>query len=209
MKFEEPTLRPPVASGYFRVGTVSPKITRSNQHKPPVEMRRRNFKQGINVDENRKRRSRMSNDIGRDKKRKVISHRRSTTSTTKKADINDKKLDTCEGSAKEKLIAFYTEHNPGKLSDVDKTIAKYSGNEMQMFKKLAKKYNVNPAVFGVGSTSSSTTPTTNNTTAAFKAYASDNNAFESLSLTSPKAHQSYGFKQASSDTKGKGRSTIR
>ena len=47
------------------------------------------------------------------------------------------------------LSSFYREKNPGKLAEVDKLLAKYNGNEEQMFRNLAKKYQLDPSVFGV------------------------------------------------------------
>jgi hypothetical protein len=50
------------------------------------------------------------------------------------------------------LFAFYQQHNPSKLSEVDKLLAKYQGKEENMFRNLAKKYNMDPSVFGLSST---------------------------------------------------------
>lgn len=47
------------------------------------------------------------------------------------------------------LVSFYQTHNPAKLGEVDKTLTKYAGKEEQLFINLAKKYNVDPAQFGV------------------------------------------------------------
>ena len=52
-------------------------------------------------------------------------------------------------TARDLLLQFYKEKNPNKVSDVDKLLAKYSGKEDQMFRNLAKKYNLDPSVFGV------------------------------------------------------------
>merc|ERR1712238_529739 len=51
---------------------------------------------------------------------------------------------------REILTAFYQEYNPTKVSEVDKLLNKYNGNEEQMFRNLAKKYNVDPSIFGPG-----------------------------------------------------------
>jgi hypothetical protein len=40
----------------------------------------------------------------------------------------------------ERLIALYSVHNPEKLADVDRTVAKYASKEDKLLKKLAKKY---------------------------------------------------------------------
>ncbi len=50
---------------------------------------------------------------------------------------------------KEILVAFYNKYNPSKVSEVDKFLTKYSGKEEQMFRNLAKKYNVDPSLFGI------------------------------------------------------------
>ncbi len=41
---------------------------------------------------------------------------------------------------RQKLIDFYTEHKPEKLNTVDKVLAKYVGQEDELFKDLEKKY---------------------------------------------------------------------
>ncbi|OQS07939.1 hypothetical protein THRCLA_00071, partial [Thraustotheca clavata] len=40
------------------------------------------------------------------------------------------------------LIAFYTQYNPSKLSDVDNVLLKYRGKEEKLFKNLETKYHV-------------------------------------------------------------------
>lgn len=50
---------------------------------------------------------------------------------------------------RELLTAFYQEKNPAKVAEVDKLLAKYQGNEAQLFRNLAKKYNLDPSVFGL------------------------------------------------------------
>lgn len=50
---------------------------------------------------------------------------------------------------RELLVQFYQQHNPTKLSEVDKTLAKYRGKEQQLFANLGKKYNV-PVPGGLG-----------------------------------------------------------
>ena len=52
-------------------------------------------------------------------------------------------------SAREMLTAFYQEKNPSKLSEVDRNLAKYYGKEEDLFRNLAKKYNVPLAAFGL------------------------------------------------------------
>ena len=47
------------------------------------------------------------------------------------------------------LTQFYQTHNPSKVGEVDKLLTKYKGKEEQLFVNLAKKYNLDPAQFGV------------------------------------------------------------
>lgn len=47
------------------------------------------------------------------------------------------------------LMQFYQQHNPTKLGEVDKVLVKYRGNEEQLFRNLAKKYNLDPSAFGL------------------------------------------------------------
>ncbi|CAH0482672.1 unnamed protein product [Peronospora belbahrii] len=60
---------------------------------------------------------------------------------------------------REKLIAFYQQHNPAKLSSVDATLEKYRGREDQLFAMLEQKYvkktltAPTPGGFGIPSTS--------------------------------------------------------
>jgi hypothetical protein len=52
-------------------------------------------------------------------------------------------------SPRELLTAFYQQYNAAKISDVEKLLAKYQGKEEHMFRQLAKKYNLDPSVFGL------------------------------------------------------------
>jgi hypothetical protein len=61
-------------------------------------------------------------------------------------------------SPRDILLSFYQAHNPSKLGEVDKTLAKYAGKEELMFLNLARKYNVDPAMFGVNGCNSTATP---------------------------------------------------
>lgn len=47
------------------------------------------------------------------------------------------------------LLQFYQQKNPSKISEVDKVLQKYRGNEEQLFRNLAKKYSMDPSVFGL------------------------------------------------------------
>lgn len=156
--------------------------------------RKKNYKKGIDIASNRKKRSRASADLGRERKRIALQKLRSNTC---KEHAVETKPDSCEkkytGSAKEKLIAFYTDHNQSKLGDVDKTLAKYAGKEEQLFMNLAKRYDASPSIFGDA-------PTTE--TGAFKSNSNANNTFSSVAST-----RAIGFGSFSQTSKGK-RSTI-
>ena len=54
-------------------------------------------------------------------------------------------------SPREILTAFYQQKNPNKVSEVDKLLQKYAGKEEQLFRNLAKKYQLDPAFFGISS----------------------------------------------------------
>merc|ERR1719231_866629 len=45
-------------------------------------------------------------------------------------------------SHRERLIAFYRQHNPAMLDKTDAILAKYRGHEEVLFHKLARKYAV-------------------------------------------------------------------
>eukprot|EP00978_Attheya_sp_CCMP212_P039637 scaffold207977_cov55-Attheya_sp.AAC.1 len=50
---------------------------------------------------------------------------------------------------REMLVAVYQQYNPAKVSEVDKLLAKYKNKEEHLFINLAKKYNLDPSMFGV------------------------------------------------------------
>lgn len=54
-------------------------------------------------------------------------------------------------TARDLLLQFYQEKNPSKVAEVDKLLTKYHGNEEQMFRNLAKKYQLDCSVFGISS----------------------------------------------------------
>ncbi len=54
-------------------------------------------------------------------------------------------------SARELLIEFYRNHNPAKVEEADRLLEKYHGNEEALFRNLAKKYNLDPSIFGLTS----------------------------------------------------------
>ena len=59
---------------------------------------------------------------------------------------------------RERLVAFYAAHNPGKkdAAEIDATLARYKGREGALFRKLEKKYGVGR--FAVGATAGSASP---------------------------------------------------
>jgi hypothetical protein len=52
-------------------------------------------------------------------------------------------------AARDMLTAFYQKYNPAKVAEVDRLLEKYKGSEELMFRNLAKKYNLDPATFGL------------------------------------------------------------
>lgn len=50
---------------------------------------------------------------------------------------------------KEILIQFYQQHNPSKIGEVDKLLAKYAGYEETLLRNLARKYNMDERLFGL------------------------------------------------------------
>jgi hypothetical protein len=59
-------------------------------------------------------------------------------------------------SSKERLMEFYKKYNPTKVDEVESLLEKYSGQETELFSRLAKKYNVDPSTFGLDVTESTT-----------------------------------------------------
>ena len=56
-----------------------------------------------------------------------------------------------ESSHRHRLHAFYTKHNPDKLSSLDETLQKYAGREDELFARLEAKYGTQyPAPIGNG-----------------------------------------------------------
>jgi hypothetical protein len=43
-------------------------------------------------------------------------------------------------SHRRKLVAFYKQHNPSKVHDVDKVLSRYVGQEALLFEDLERKY---------------------------------------------------------------------
>ena len=181
--------------------------------KETVEKRRKSYKRSINSEANRKHRSSVSKDVRRVKKEKVITlHRTEVNSRSIDSENNQgSKRVMYTGSAREKMIKFYYDHNPSKLDSVDTTLEKYALREEELLKNLAKRYNVDPRVFGVGESSTAFTSTAGG---AFASYAGITRVTFG-SLATPKAEaQSNGFgfgscKQTPSDNHiGKKRTTI-
>eukprot|EP00924_Labyrinthula_sp_SR-Ha-C_P002099 snap_masked-scaffold_19-processed-gene-0.6-mRNA-1 protein AED:1.00 eAED:1.00 QI:0/0/0/0/1/1/2/0/1289 len=90
---------------------------------------------------------------------------------------------------RQKLVDFYTKHNPGKLSSVDSTLAKYKGKEQELFQKLEKKYgsvaNTNSGGFSFSNFG------TSNSTSGGGAFGSQQNTFASFSTNSSNAFSSF------------------
>ena len=89
-------------------------------------------------------------------------------------------------SPRDLLVAFYQTHNPAKIGEVDKTLTKYAGREELLFLNLAKKYNVDPAQFGV----SASPPAAPSATSGFgsspaPAFGSQSQGFGAPSFGSP------------------------
>ncbi|TDH67043.1 hypothetical protein CCR75_004149 [Bremia lactucae] len=55
---------------------------------------------------------------------------------------------------RQKLVAFYQQHNPDKLSSVDATLQKYKGKEDQLFQNLATKYKIQDINTGLSASTS-------------------------------------------------------
>ena len=53
-------------------------------------------------------------------------------------------------TARDILTAFYQQRNPAKISEIDKLLAKYKGDEEKLLRNLAAKYNIDPSTFGLG-----------------------------------------------------------
>eukprot|EP00978_Attheya_sp_CCMP212_P009708 scaffold23104_cov56-Attheya_sp.AAC.5 len=82
----------------------------------------------------------------------------STAPTSSSSPINtiksDSKPESKGNEHRERLIEFYTNHNPSKLSSVDATLETYLGREAELFQKLENKYSPDGILppFGEGPT---------------------------------------------------------
>jgi hypothetical protein len=75
------------------------------------------------------------------------------------------------GSASEKLIQFYNNHNRSKLDYADPTLKKHALKEEELFKNLAKQYGVySIVVFGVGKSSTTFMSTAGGTFALYAGF---------------------------------------
>jgi len=79
-------------------------------------------------------------------------------------------------TARDKMIAFYSEHNPSKLSSVDALLEKYAGREDKLLRKLHETY----ATSSRGHTppASTSTSTSISSSAAVREYSSLTKLFE-------------------------------
>ena len=92
----------------------------------------------------------------------------------------------CGRTPRELLVAFYQTHNPAKIGEVDKTLMKYAGREELLFLNLAKKYNVDPAQFGVSaSPAAAPSLTTGFGSSPAPAFGSQSQGFGAPSFGSP------------------------
>lgn len=148
----------------FNPGKKSPTKTTRRIAKQTIKKRRDNFKRGIDPDVNRQLRTKIGKNVTKLNKVKTIAHLRSEVRTldhqnrmklngvdteNPKPNRLGSEMEKYTGTVIEKVNKFYTVHNPTKLDEVDKLLAKYSRNEGELFKKLAKKYNVDTSVFGI------------------------------------------------------------
>jgi len=193
----------------FNLGKKSPPKTKRRNAKHLVENRKNNFKRGIDVDLNRRLRSSIGKDATKLNKKKTIAHRRSDVKTlehhngTKLLNVDNEnpnpnrlgsESEIYTGTMREKVCKFYTIHNPTRLDEVDTLLAKYSRNEEELLKKLAKKYKVDPSVFGIVESS----PTLEDNVVAtgpFLTYAGNSTStmFGSLASQAKWKSKSYGF----------------
>ena len=123
-----------------------------------------NYKKGINSLENRKlRRTRLDEQRDQSRTRRISQRRRSGENDGLCGNLNasakgNTKIEQCKprvekkvyyaGSARDKLTQFYSDHNPTRLVEIDAKLKQYANNEDELFAKLAKKYSVDPSVFG-------------------------------------------------------------
>ncbi len=182
-----------------------------------------NYKKGIDSLENRKlRRTRLDEQRDQSRTRRISQRRQSgendglrgnlkTSAKIDNAKIEQSKprfeKKVCYAwSARDKLTQFYTDHNPTKLADIDAKLKQYANKEGELFAKLAKKYSVDPSVFGPskplfattsmdsGIAAKKSSPTnvpndvtpSNNSGSAFAAYAASSGMISFGSLASPK-----------------------
>lgn len=54
--------------------------------------------------------------------------------------LSSKSVPVVANAHRDRLIAFYTKHNPSKLASVDDTLTKFAGKEEELFRKLEAKY---------------------------------------------------------------------
>jgi len=141
-------------AAYFRMGTKSPNKRRSIR--PPAAKRKLKYKRGIteeSVVQNRKRRSSLSQHARERKKKTILEgHRANLIDDANFESLSLSSEKRYIGSAREKLVAFYKDHNPSKICNVDSTMAKYAGKEETLFINLAKRYETSVSVFGVPTT---------------------------------------------------------
>jgi hypothetical protein len=52
-------------------------------------------------------------------------------------------------AVRDMLTAIYQKYNPAKVAEVNRLLEKYKGSEEQLFRDIAKKYNLDPSTFGL------------------------------------------------------------
>lgn len=198
--------------------TTKPKRRNTKQ----VENRRSTFKKGIDSDVNRQLRSSIGRNVTKLNKTKTISHLRSDAKTLEHQNSTKLSIDSenpnpkrlgskreiYTGTPMEKVYKFYTIHNPTKVAEDDKLLAKYSRNEEELLKK---QYKVDPSVFGIVQSS----PTLEGNVVAtgpFLTHAgsSTSTTFGSLASLAKWKSKSYGFGPINQIPGGgsKGRTTL-
>ena len=137
----------------FNPGKKSPTKPKKRNAKQ-VENRKNNFKKGIDPDVNRQLRTNIGRNVTKLNKKKTIAHLRSEVRTSLEHQ-NRTKLNGVDsenpnpnrlgsereiytGTVREKVYTFYTTHNPTKLDEVDRLLAKYSRNEEELLRDLQK-----------------------------------------------------------------------
>lgn len=159
-RHHSPMLQPFFSVPAFNPGKKSPTKPKKRNAKQ-VENRKNNFKKGIDPDVNRQLRTKIGRNVTKLNKKKTIAQVRTSLEHQNRTKLNGvdsenpnpnrlgSEREIYTGTVREKVYTFYTTHNPTKLDEVDRLLAKYSRNEEELLERLAKKYRVDPSVFGI------------------------------------------------------------